>query len=971
MNRRAKPVGPQRKGPATRLTPWPGGRVELGSVSEAVVRELFPEALLLDGNRLRAGAGVVRTAWDGTRYECRVVVPPRRPPGHVLLTEAGVGCTRHRSQPCACVAAALLQLIDERPHLTLPARLAPAPRKLGRKLHSSSRAARQGRTLAERLRLRAVALHTDASCGGQLELIADDGPIRLELTMDDEDLFGEPLTLPLEQLGTLQGAEGLRLGPALQAACQADPLRPALTAELDPDSGELHLERRYLLGDQPLPRDRVEREAITIDRAPAWWPRDGKLHRIEGPPSALARLWRSRSPLPAPQTYELVRSQLPALRSCEAFEAGPALSRSRVIRRLEVIRVQASLAPARAGQPPRFALAPIYGDARLRLPLGELRRLRGEGRTRVRLRDEAGDVCWVELPTAGELDKVERAFAGDDASAETDGPPSASARGLLQLAADWDDGVELIADEAVRERIDRLTGQRHLEAPTPPGMASELRGYQREGLGWLQLMFELEVGCVLADEMGLGKTHQSMALLAHIHASPAAEPSLVVCPRSVLDHWEDKLARYLPGVAAHRYYGPERSPAPDGTPIWLTTYETVVRDRAALGGRRWGALVLDEAQRAKNVGTRIARALRKLDARFRLALSGTPIENRLDELWALVDLLNPGYLGGRSQFATRIAGPIEERGDEVAKRKLARLTRPLILRRRKADVLDDLPDKIEETLRCELAEQQRELYQAMLRFRAPALLSQLRDPKARVDTISVLALLTRLKQLCDHPSLMLTQVHAARARRAGERVGDGDDSPSLASQLEARALEEPLTLESGKFTRFAELLERLLEEGHKVVVFSQYLGMLDLIDGHCASQGIETSGLRGATVDRAAAIRRFEEPGCQVFLASLGAAGVGIDLTAASAVIHYDRWWNAAREDQATDRVHRIGQTRGVLVYRLVTADTVEERIDSLIRSKAGLADELLDDDAGLGRFDRDELISMLTIGASPGANDA
>jgi SNF2 family DNA or RNA helicase len=328
----------------------------------------------------------------------------------------------------------------------------------------------------------------------------------------------------------------------------------------------------------------------------------------------------------------------------------------------------------------------------------------------------------------------------------------------------------------------------------------------------------------------------------------------------------------------------------------------------------------------------MAQAARALRARHRLALTGTPIENRPSELWAIFDFLMPGYMGSAERFRERYEAPIVRDGDGRAGAALRRVVHPFKLRRLKQEVLADLPPKVEDLRFCHLSSHQAALYREVVASQGRRLADELRRPGTRVDYLHIFAVLTRLKRICNHPALVL----------------EGGRGRGLAS---------------GKFDLFKELMEEALEGEAKVVVFSQYLEMLDLIEAWLAAHRVGFSGLRGSTRERGKAVQRFQEdPACRVFVGSLMAGGLGIDLTAASIVIHYDRWWNAAREDQATDRVHRIGQSRGVQVLKLVTRGTLEEKIDAMIRAKAAMMNTIVEkDDAALKSLSREELIELLS----------
>ncbi|HEX6096207.1 MAG TPA: DEAD/DEAH box helicase [Thermoanaerobaculia bacterium] len=460
-------------------------------------------------------------------------------------------------------------------------------------------------------------------------------------------------------------------------------------------------------------------------------------------------------------------------------------------------------------------------------------------------------------------------------------------------------GKAVFRGDRTCERVFRLFDeiQTDSEAPPPSSLGLDLYAYQQTGYQWLWLLQQNGFGGLLCDDMGLGKTHQAIALIAALVKADPSLNVLVVCPTSLIDHWKDKLARYAPGV-----------------PITLTTYGLVRTRIEQFRGKRFDLVVLDEMQTIKNADTATHHALRAIDKRIAIGLTGTPIENHEGELKALLDFAVPGYLPKY----------VDDRAT------LQRLVRPFVLRRTKAQVLTELPPKIVDKRYCELTGEQRALYRRVLEARARPLRAQLRAGQV-VSYVHVFAALNYLKQVCNHPL------------SAGG--GFSEDLPS------------------GKWDLFTEMLDGCMSSGLKVVVFSQYLSMLDLIEKHLVVNDIGYASIRGGTRERGQEIARFrDDPDCRVFTASLRAGGLGIDLTSASVVIHYDRWWNQAREDQATDRVHRLGQTRGVQVIKLISRNTIEEKIDALIESKATLATDLIrpDDPSLVKQFTREELDELL-----------
>jgi SNF2 family DNA or RNA helicase len=473
---------------------------------------------------------------------------------------------------------------------------------------------------------------------------------------------------------------------------------------------------------------------------------------------------------------------------------------------------------------------------------------------------------------------------------------------------------------------------------TLQGMSSSLRGYQAVGAQWLLFLVDNGFGGLLCDDMGLGKTHQVLALLLALREQrQESGPFLVVCPATVLSHWHRIIRDHAPGLEVKLYYeqGRDLETCGDDIDVVLTSYGILRRDSEQLAGLELAVAVFDEAQYVKNPQTAVHQAARSIVAGSKIALTGTPIENSLTDLKALFDLTLPGYLGSDAGFARRFVTAIESRSDQARQESLKRLVEPFILRRLKTSVLDELPPKIEDVRTCNLSEDQIKLYRDAVSSRRGELLRLLRDEQEQIPYIHIFALLGLLKQICDHPALV-----------AG--------TPQHFEEYQ-----------SGKWDLFKELLRESLESDQKVVVYSQYLGMIRIIETYLKQLGIGFVKLTGASRKRGEIIDRFNtDPACRVFVGSLLAGGIGIDLVAASVVIHYDRWWNAAREDQATDRVHRIGQSRGVQVFKLVTEGTLEEKIAALINKKKTLMESIVkeDDKAALKTFSRQELIELLEL---------
>ena len=475
------------------------------------------------------------------------------------------------------------------------------------------------------------------------------------------------------------------------------------------------------------------------------------------------------------------------------------------------------------------------------------------------------------------------------------------------------------------------------EVPNLKGLKSELRLYQQTGLHWLWFLYRHGLSGLLCDDMGLGKTHQAMALIAGAMNLPTTEKRnyLVVCPTSVIYHWQDKLETFLPHLSVQTFHGVKRSLSMHTGGLILTSYGILRSEQKMFETIPFDVAIFDEVQLAKNPNSRVHEALKKVKARTRIGLSGTPIENSLRELKALFDVVLPGYMPSESRFRELFIHPIERDANEEKRALLSQIIRPFVLRRRKSEVLQELPEKSEDKSYSDLSAEQKRLYQDTLSQNRDALIAPLGDQNAPVNYVHVFSLLSRLKQICDHPAL----VHKDPAHYK--------------------------KYESGKWDLFIELLEEARESDQKVVIFSQYLYMLDIFENFLKEKGWGYAQIRGDTIKRREELQRFQEdPSCVVFIGSLQAAGLGIDLTAASVVILYDRWWNAARENQAIDRVHRIGQKWGVQVYKLITKNTIEEKIDKMITRKGRLLEEVVtsDDQALLKKFSRSELLELLSF---------
>lgn len=475
-------------------------------------------------------------------------------------------------------------------------------------------------------------------------------------------------------------------------------------------------------------------------------------------------------------------------------------------------------------------------------------------------------------------------------------------------------------------------------APEVRGLTSTLREYQKRGLEWLLFLFENGFGGLLCDDMGLGKTHQVMACLTYLRENSLVDaPFLIVCPTSVLSHWETKFRQHAPCLRVSLYYGGDRvlAEAIENADAVVTSYGLLRRDIELLDKHLFSIAVFDEIQHLKSSETQLHKAARRIGSTIRLGLTGTPIENTLMDLKSLMDFTVPGYLGTDENFQARYMGPITANVKSPKREELQRLISPFVLRRLKSTVLGELPPKIEDIRVCHLSEDQVRLYRDAIARRAHNYVDALTDSEKSVPYFHIFALLGLLKQICNHPALV------------------------------ERTPEDYEEYESGKWDVFKDILNESLDAGRKVVIYSQYVGMIDIIVRYLDPLGVGFVKLVGASRNRGELISKFnDDPNCRIFVGSLGAGGTGFDLVAASVVIHYDRWWNAAKEDQATDRVHRIGQNRGVQVFKLVTMGTLEEKISAIISKKRQLMDHIIqEDDPGLLKsFSREQLLGMLSM---------
>lgn len=502
--------------------------------------------------------------------------------------------------------------------------------------------------------------------------------------------------------------------------------------------------------------------------------------------------------------------------------------------------------------------------------------------------------------------------------------------------------VKIELNQSLKKMMRQLHGISEIpETPVPAELQGELRPYQQLGLNWLVFLRQFGFGACLADDMGLGKTIQLIAYLLHVKNTNAEKtPALIICPTSVLGNWQREMEKFAPDLNVVLHYGAARPKAEEfaesvqEADVVLTSYGLSHIDFDEFSSIEWSSIALDEAQNIKNAETKQSRAIRKLKGRHHIALTGTPMENRLSELWSLFDFINHGYLGTFGQFQKKYIAPIEKDGDEKKIRELQQLIKPFLLRRTKKDpeVELNLPDKLEQKEYCALTAEQAALYEDLVQ-----------DTFSKIETLStferkglILQMLNRLKQLCNHPALYLKE-----------------------------EMPEEVVLRSNKMATLVELADAIVENGEACIIFTQYIGMGEMIRSVLQKRyDIKVPFLNGSMpkAQRDENVARFQNGEFPFFILSLKAGGTGLNLTAANHVIHYDRWWNPAVENQATDRAYRIGQNRFVHVHKFITTGTLEEKIDLMLEKKQSLNEEIIRSDQWVTELSNDDLRSLLAL---------
>ena len=480
--------------------------------------------------------------------------------------------------------------------------------------------------------------------------------------------------------------------------------------------------------------------------------------------------------------------------------------------------------------------------------------------------------------------------------------------------------VELILSKEFQSFWEQMSTFSPEGLELPEHATATFREYQLKGYGWLWFMYKYGLNGILADDMGLGKTLQALTVLQKAKEVDGPMPTLVIAPTTVVFNWESEIQKFAPELSCLKLAGSDRRGLfkhINEYDVVITSYALIRRDIAKLKDINFRYIILDESQNIKNATSQTAQAVKKLQSMHKLALSGTPIENKLEELWSVFDFLMPGFLLSAAEFNARYVNPIMERQDKTVEKRLKLQIFPFILRRMKRDVAKDLPDKVENVAYCELTDEQKDFYLQVLDSTKEELFKSIEQNGLEKSRLSIFSALLRLRQICCHP-----------------RLYDKENVKHV--------------MTSGKFEKLKVLLEEIISEGHRVLLFSQFVNMLDIVKGWLDREGIEYEYLTGKTKDRQAAVEHFNTSKIPIFLISLKAGGTGLNLTGADYVIHYDPWWNPAVEDQATDRAYRIGQTKKVFVYRLITKNTVEEKIQKLKTVKRDLVDSVISVDRNI-----------------------
>jgi len=635
---------------------------------------------------------------------------------------------------------------------------------------------------------------------------------------------------------------------------------------------------------------------------------------------------------------EFLESELPSVRKSSRVLTGPSVSELRVVRTTPDFVAKIDLDEASN----QVIIHPQYKSGSALLGHTTLNKY-DRSRTYLRKDKTFHRVDWSQV------ENVSRALKQTGLKEQPDGSYRAPSLNFDEIINVFSRLGVLSETEIFQKFRERLLGFKEIEQLDLPQWVREgvqVRNYQHHGYEWLAFLKQYGLPGILADEMGLGKTLQALLAIAYYRDQYGRCPSMVVCPAALVEKWVDEAEKFLSRFSVFSYSGQRRK---DDFKYWfedvdlmVTSYDTLVRDVEELKTYQWRFLILDEAQRIKNPDTRRAQSVRKIPAEARIAITGTPVENRLRDLWALFDFLAPGYLGSAGEFDRNIAYPIEQRGDRDAQNVLLRKTRPFILRRLKTAVATELPDKIEKTLRCELTNLQRTLYKAVVTRDLEEAIKATGGKKLSLGNPHIFAVLTKLKQICCHPGLV-----------TGE-------------------FQEFKQGVSGKFDAFMEIFEEIVEgesseqDKNKLIVFSQYLHMASFLQDFIISNRRKCDRIDGSVPpsSRPSLCKEFNaDPSRFGMVLTLSSGGVGLDLQSANHVVLYDQWWNPAVHSQAIDRVHRIGQERKVLVFNIITRGTLEEKIEAKLSKKKDIFDLAIKPDELLRKeITREELLDLVKL---------
>lgn len=718
---------------------------------------------------------------------------------------------------------------------------------------------------------------------------------------------------------------------------QQTPLEPRLYLELD-DPDTLVVRQHLATSDGQV----IPMPEVGASTSSGWLPVSDKFFKI--PEQPLYRVQQGHKAdtgsyrMKGDEIPEFIEKELPLARKAGRVFADKNAAEIRVVTNSPDLSTNIDLDESSR----EIVVRPQYRSGSTSLSHSELRKA-DRARSYVRKGNSFHRINWQQI------DQVEGALKQSGLKEADNGTYRAPTLNLDEIINTFSKLGVLSETEVLgrfRERLFSFTGIDNIELPKSLKAEVKVRNYQQHGFEWLAFLKRYGLPGILADEMGLGKTLQTLMTVAREREPYGRHPSLVICPAGLVEKWADEAKKFLSDFETFSYVGQLKKrflkQNASNLDLVIMSYETMSRDIDDLSGYQWRFLIVDEAQRIKNPGTQRAKAIRRLRAEARIAITGTPVENRLRDLWSIFDFLAPGYLFSEGEFERRIAAPIEQRADPRARDLLLRKTHPFILRRLKKNVATELPDKIEKTIRCELTETQRVLYQAVIKRDLEQAVHAMGGKKLSLGNPHIFSVLVKLKQICCHPGLFMKELHGFK-----------------------RGV-------SGKFDAFLDLTEEIMESENgydipnKLLVFSQFVEMATYIQDYIISQKRTCARIDGSVSpsNRPALCREFNDnPSRFGMVLTLFSGGVGLDLQGANHVVLYDQWWNPAIHNQAIDRVHRIGQQRSVLVFYLITRGTLEEKIEEKLSKKKDIFDFAIKADELLKKeITREELIDLVRL---------